>query len=301
MLSAVITALLLVVMPLIVAYLLWSARREQRRHNPQQAACPSLPSHPLDRHVTAVLYLQDGKVVNVEKPKGFVLPSSWYARRRVLVSLGLLMMLLLAFFIQDGLAGGPVSSFTKGITFSLFRTNNSGDSRVQMSAHMTASQRLVRGDSTDRRQYHTDYQYQVWSWSSCSGFAMAEVMNSYGLHLIAADVLQRELDLGVWSTQLGLLGDDGIMKTVATYGFNTDYGHQRDLQAVIDIANKGFPVIVGIRDAVLFPGGHIFVVRGGDGQYVYTVDSSSANFQRMTRPQFQGMWSGFSAIVTPRN
>lgn len=48
-----------------------------------------------------------------------------------------------------------------------------------------------------------------------------------------------------------------------------------------------------------FPGGHIFVVRGGDSQYVYIADSSPGNFQRMTHAQFLGMWQRFSAILTP--
>jgi hypothetical protein len=130
--------------------------------------------------------------------------------------------------------------------------------------------------------------------------AMAMVMDAYGRHLIAADVLQRELDLGVWNVQLGLLREEGIALTASTYGFNTDWGHTHTLQDIIKISNSGAPVIVSVRNAIYYPGGHIFVIHGGDSQYVYIADSSPANFQRMTIPMFLGMWQGFSAVLTPR-
>jgi len=56
---------------------------------------------------------------------------------------------------------------------------------------------LVRVDSAARNQYATLYQWQVWAYSSCSGIAMETVMNAYGRHLIASDVLQVEQNLGV--------------------------------------------------------------------------------------------------------
>jgi Peptidase_C39 like family len=301
--SIIITALLIVVMLLIIFSLVFSAWHEYKRHKQKQTA-QSLPSHPLDRHVTAILHLQDGVVVSVEKPnQTFTLSSSWYSRRRTLVSLGFVVMILLALFIQGGLAGGPLRSLTQGVSFSFLvsqSTTNADD--VQVSSHaapLTASLRLVRVDSADRNQYYNDYQWQVWSYSSCSGIAMEMAMNAYGRHFIAADVLQKELDLGVWSVQLGLLREDGISMTAATFGFNTSYGHSRSLQDIINISNSGSPVIVSVRDATYFPGGHIFVIRGGDSQYVYVADSSPANFTRMSRSMFLSMWSTFSAVLTP--
>ncbi len=82
MLSAVITALLLVVMLLIVASFVFGAWRERKRHLQMLTAqTPEWSLFPPDRRVTAVLQLQDGTVVGVEKPTpSFVsaLPSSWY-------------------------------------------------------------------------------------------------------------------------------------------------------------------------------------------------------------------------------
>jgi phosphatidylglycerophosphate synthase len=298
---AIITALLLVVMLLIIASLLFSAWRAYRRHKQEHAASLHLPSHPLDRHVTAILRVQSGVVVGIEEPdRGLVLPGSWYRRRRTLVSLGFITMILLTLLMQGSLVDGPLHGLTQGLGFSFFRKI---DTPVQSAAHVvvtTASMRVDRIDSAARSQYYTDYQWRVWSYSSCSGIAMATAMNAYGRHLIAADVLQRELDLGVWNVQLGLLREDGIALTASTYGFNTDWGHAHTLQDIIRISNAGSPVIVSVRDTTYYPGGHIFVIHGGDSQFVYIADSSPLDFQRMTIPMFLGMWQGFSAILTPR-
>ncbi len=88
--------------------------------------------------------------------------------------------------------------------------------------------------------------------------------------------------------------------TAATFGFDTITSHTHTVQDLVNIANQGSPIIVGVRDNFYYPGGHIFVVRGGDSQYVYIADSSPANFQRMSYAMFQGMWQGFSAILKPR-
>lgn len=306
MLSAVITALLPVVMLLIIASIIFSAWREYRRHKQKHATSLRLPSHPLDRHVTAILRVQEGIVVGVEEPdRGFVLPGSWYRRRRTLVSLGFIMMILLTLLMQGSLAEGPLlhgplQVLTQGLGFSFLSKANTHEQQIVHTVAKTASMSVMRIDSAARNQYYTDYQWQVWSYSSCSGIAMATVMNAYGRHLIAADVLQRELDLGVWNVQLGLLRDEGIALTASTYGFNTDWGHTHTLQDIIKISNSGAPVIVSVRNATYYPGGHIFVIRGGDSQYVYIADSSLQDFQRMAIPMFLGMWQGFSAVLTPR-
>ena len=58
--------------------------------------------------------------------------------------------------------------------------------------------------------------------------------------------------------------------------------------------DKGFPVIVGIP-------GHILVVRGGDSNYVYLVDSAPANQTRMTHAEFLSLWNNFSVLFTPQS
>lgn len=293
MLSAVITALLLVLMVVIIASFIFSGWREHLRYKKTFAQQASAVTYPL---------------AQCEKPAStpsFLLPASWYTRRRTLVSLGFLLMVLLTLFLQDGLTEGGLRSLSKSIGFTVLSVSQASD--VQTTAHaipipvlpVAASTRLVRIDSSSRDQYHTDYQWQVWSYSSCSGIAMTMVMNSYGRHLITADVLQEELNLGVWDVSLGLLREEGIAMTASYYGFDTSANHTRTLQDLITLGNKGTPIIVGVRDSYYYPGGHIFVVLGGDDQYMYIADSSRANFQRMSHSMFLNMWQGFSAVLTP--
>jgi hypothetical protein len=304
MMPAVVTALSFAVMLLVIASFIWGAWRAYQRYKRTVATQSRLPAHPLDHHVTAILNMQDGNVVSVEAPpplQGFSLPASWYRRRRTLVSLGLICMVLLALSVQSGLAGETFHTITKSVETTILSYNKPAD--VHTPARplpQTASMLVVRVDSAATNQYYSEAQRQSWMYSSCSGIAMETVMNAYGRHLIAADVLQVESDLGVWNVQLGLLRENGIALTAAHFGFDTSSGHTRTLQEVIDTANKGAPVIVSVRDSYYYPNGHIFVIRGGDDQYVYIADSSLANFQRMTHPMFVGMWQGFSAVLTPR-
>jgi hypothetical protein len=303
MLSTIVIAISLGIMLLIVARLILSALRQHRLMR-KQVTQTHLPTHPLDRHVTMVLHMQDGVIVDVERPlppPALTLPSSWYTRHRTFVSLGLVLMLLLAFLIEGGFAGEALQNLTRGVNLLGFSQTTNVQTASQ-AGPLTASQLLVRLDSGARNQYYTDYQWRVWAYSSCSGFAMTEVMNAYGHHFIAADVLQVELNLGVWSVYSGLLRDEGVSMTANHFGFNASLSHSRTLQDLITISNKGDPVIVSVRDGVYFPGGHLFVVRGGDSQYVYLADSSPANFTRMTYAMFLGMWQGhsFSAVLTPR-
>lgn len=304
MVPAVVTALSLVVMLLIIASFIFGAWRAYQRYKRALTTQPNLSANPLNQHVTALVQVQDGNGVSSEKPAplpGFSLPPSWYRRRRALVSLGLLLMVLLALSMQSGLAGETFHTITKGVETTILSYNKPVDVHTpSRPLPQTASTRIVRVDSAALNQYYSDAQRQAWMYSSCSGIAMETVMNAYGRHLIAADVLQVESDLGVWNVQLGLLREDGIALTAAHFGFDTSAGHSRTLQDIIATANKGEPVIVSVRDSYYFPNGHIFVVRGGDDQYVYIADSSPANFQRMTHAMFVGMWQGFSAVLTPR-
>ncbi len=263
--STIVIAISLCIMLLVVARLILSALRQHRLMR-KQVTQTHLPAHPLDRHVTMVLYMQD-----------------------------------VAFLIEGGFAGEALQNLTRGVSLLGFSQTTNVQTASQVGP-LTASQLLVRLDSGARNQYYTDYQWRVWAYSSCSGLAMAEVMNAYGHHFIAADVLQVELNLGVWSVYSGLLRDEGVSLTANHFGFNASLSHSRTLQNLIAISNKGAPVIVSVRDGYYFPGGHLFVVRGGDSQYVYLADSSPANFTRMTYAMFLGMWQGhsFSAVLTPR-
>ena len=300
---SIITILLTCILTVIIGSLLLSALLEHNRiHRRAKTTQTSLPAHPLDRHVTTVLYMQDGIVVGAEKPEPppvFALSSSWYTRRRTLFSLVLLLMLLFAFLLQGGFAGEVL----RNLSTSLSLLNN--PTGIHLNAHiapLTPSQLLVRGDSAARNQYHSDYEWRVWSYASCSGFAMAEIMDAYGRHFIAADVLEEESRLGVWSTYGGLLNNEGIVSTAIYFGFNATLSNSMSLQDVISMSDKGTPVIVSVQDKVYFPGGHVMVIRGGDDQYVYTVDSSPNNFTRMSYSMFLGMWSNnhFTATLTPR-
>ncbi|MGH2481635.1 MAG: cysteine peptidase family C39 domain-containing protein, partial [Ktedonobacteraceae bacterium] len=157
----------------------------------------------------------------------------------------------------------------------------------------TASSRIVRVNSADHNQYSTQPQYQVWSWSSCSGISLEEVMNSYGRHYIASDVLQVELNMGIWNTYDGLTaGEPGMARAAAYFGFKAASNPTRTLQDLIDVANSGTPVIVGIP-------GHIMVVKGGDTTNVYIVDSSMTNRTILTHAQFMNIWNKFSVLITP--
>jgi hypothetical protein len=220
----------------------------------------------------------------------------------MLVSLSLLIMILLTLFVQSGLAEGTILHLSSSLAL-VIKRSEAASTTLQLAAHtlpQTASMRLVRVDSASRSQYATTFQWQTWAYSSCSGIAMATVMNAYGRHLSASDVLQVEQDLGVWNVQLGLLRDEGISLTADHFGFLTNSSHSLSVDQVVNIANQGAPVIVSVRDAFHFPAGHIFVVRGGDPQSVYVVDSSPLNLQQLSRSQFSLMWQGFSAILTPR-
>src|SRR5947209_2309222 len=174
MLSAVITALLLCMMLLIVSSIIISVLLERRRHARMLVLQAQESRQSPDRRVTLVLQLQDGTLLGVEKPappSTFTLPSSWYTRHRMLVTTGLLMMMLLTLFVQSGIVDGALQQISQGITLLSFAQHTTGMD-LNTASHqapgipLTASQRLVRVNSADRRQYYSDYQWNVWSYSS---------------------------------------------------------------------------------------------------------------------------------------
>lgn len=298
MLSAVLTALMLCVMLLIVGSFIFSAWREQRRHLQVQAGKEQNASQAIGGRTTVVLQLADEAQAGLNQstsPPLFVLPHAWH-RRRTFVSAGFLLMLLLGLFVQSGLADGVLQKLDAGINLLSFaqHTTGSGLQMAHQSPPEVASQHIVRIDSARRDQYYTSYQWLVWSYSSCSGISMEEVMNAYGHHYIAADVLQVEANMGIWNVQEGLTGGEtGMARAAAHFGFKADPHPPRTLQDLIRVANAGFPVIVGIPD-------HILVVRGGDSNNVYLVDSAPANRKVLSHQQFLALWDNFSVLLTPQ-
>src|SRR6185312_10236157 len=191
MLSAVITALLIGMILLIGGSIIISVLLERRRHARTLALQTQEVSLAPDRRVTLVLKLQDGTLLGLEKPvppPAFTLPSSWYTRHRMLVTAGLLVMVLLTLFVQSGIVDGALHQISKGFTLLTLAQHTTGmdlntPSQQAPGIPLIPSQRLVRVDSADRSQYYSDYQWQVWSYSSCSGISMEMVMDAYGRHL----------------------------------------------------------------------------------------------------------------------
>ncbi len=226
-----------------------------------------------------------------------------YTHRRMVVSIGLLAFLLAALLIQTVPAlSGTFQDVTDRLGLTM--QDNSSANEIRPMAHpepTTASSRVKRISVHAADQFDTQYQLEDWGPSACSGITMTVVMNAYGHSVRVVDVIKKELDLGVWDHNLGLLREDGFRLTADTFGFNTDVSHTRSLEEVIDIANKGTPVIVGVFDYAHFPTGHFIVVSGGDNQYVNVADSSDFNFQHMTHDLFLSMWQHASIILTPKS
>jgi len=162
-----------------------------------------------------------------------------------------------------------------------------------------ASLRLVRVGQVDPSEYNTQQEFNTWAYSACSAAAMTEVINAYGYEFRVIDILKVESRLHEITPELGLLEDVGIARTVAQFGFKTSWGHNFTLDQVIAVANSGTPVIVSFPPD-RYAGGHLLVVKGGSGNYVYLADSSLYNRLSLTRSDFMKWWGGFYAIVTPK-
>jgi hypothetical protein len=288
---------------LLIATVAWMRARPGRarltRSSPGMPLC--LDSASLDRHVTMILHLQDGRIVDVERPEAprpwfcFDVPPVWYRRLRIGVSLTFLLMVLLALFVQSGLADSTRLAFTTTLTF--FQASHATD--VQTLPHgFNASRNLVRISQLDPAQYASQQEYDTWAYSACSTASMTEVFNAYGRHYRITDVLQVEAALGQITPQLGLVAPDGIAITAAKFGFKTDWGEHWSLNRLISTANSGYPVIVSFPPD-RYDGGHLLVVLGGDSTYVYLADSSAWNRRQLTYDQFLQWWGGYAALVTP--
>jgi hypothetical protein len=162
-----------------------------------------------------------------------------------------------------------------------------------------ASKALVRINQMATDQYSSTAEYNTWADAACSTATMTEVMNAYGHNYRVTDVLKVEAGLNQITPQLGLLSSNGIDVTVAKFGFQTAHLSNATLDQVIQIANQGRPVIISFPpDRVA--GGHILIVRGGNGSQVYLADSSLLDQTVMTRAAFSSLWEGFAVVVTPK-
>ena len=299
MVSVAVIALSLIIILLMVSNLFVSASRIYR----QQQKVEVTEAHTADTQGLVLVQTQFGLMVSSRKPLArpvFTLPPHWYSRLRTYVSLILLLMVLITFCIQRGLADGTLQNLSRGLTFfgsTQFNTND-----IQTAAHVTAlnaSQGLVRISQLDPAQYSSNAEWNTWAYSACSTAAMTEVFDAYGRHYRVTDVLAVEAQIGAITPQMGLLDPSGIQQTATQFGFKTNWGNSWTLDQVISTANSGKPVIVGFPPD-RYAGGHLLVVIGGDSTYVYLADSSLWNHRALTHGQFLQWWGGYAAVVTPQ-
>jgi len=166
----------------------------------------------------------------------------------------------------------------------------------------------------NKMQYNNETpQWSQWSYSACSGCAMAALMDAYGATLNGrplncGDVLEVEYRLSVYNPvhEWGLIrgAPDELAETAAQFGF-TGYSTQKlSLDDLITLANAGIPSIVRIPT-------HIMILTGGDSQNVFLADSGGLHLSKVTRNQFlhglpgsrlyagQSWMTGWYIILTP--
>ena len=163
----------------------------------------------------------------------------------------------------------------------------------QQAQLLTPSERVTVHHQADRAEYSNDApEWQVWSYSACSGCALAALMDAYGAQkngkpLNCGDVLEVEYKLGVYdpgttpTNSRGLLppGQIGLDKTVAYFGFASDYSKNVSLDDLIAMANSGTPSIISIPT-------HVMIITGGDSKYVKLADSGGLRLTTVSRDQF---------------
>jgi hypothetical protein len=301
--SILVTILSLAVMLLIIGGLIVSARLTNRRRKHIGTSFWSAAPYSMHGHPTLVPFAENALVTTTERysaQPGLNLPPSWYTRRGILVSLGLLFMLMLALFVQSGLVDGTLERLGKGLVF--FSASQTSTVDLNTTTHpglVNASQQLVRISQLEPNQYSSQNEFSTWAYSACSTAAMTEVFNAYGNNFRITDVLQVEARIGEITPVEGLLRPEGIANTAAQFGFKTTWGNSWTLDQVIAHANSGNPVIVSFPPD-RYAGGHLLVVTGGDSQMVYLADSSLWNRRSLTHAQFLQWWEGYAAVVTPQ-
>src|SRR6266516_4626653 len=223
--------------------------RYQQSMQATQVHGAHVPSRLPGRGVTMLLHMQEGIVISGVRPvcqqSPVTLPSSWYRHLRTVVSLGFLLMALLALFVQSGLADGTLKDLSKGLSLLASQLTSTD---VHTVAHTTdipnnVSQQLVRISQLDPDQYNSSDQYNTWAYSACSTASMTEVFNAYGRHFRIADVLKVEAAIGAITPQLRLVDRSGIQATATQFGFKTNWSNSWALDQIINIANSGKPVL----------------------------------------------------------
>jgi hypothetical protein len=163
----------------------------------------------------------------------------------------------------------------------------------QQSPTINASQRISVHHQSNRAEYNNDKpEWQLWSYSACSGCAMAALMDAYGAQrngkpLNCGDVLEVEYNIGVYdpgtspTQNRGLLppGQLGLAKTAAQFGFASDFSKHVSLDDLINLANAGTPSIISIPT-------HVMIITGGDSSHVMLADSGGLHLTTVTRDQF---------------
>ena len=218
-------------------------------------------------------------------------PTPWLGLLLVLLSVFLLFMFLMRLIMPNTMLIGALS-------WSPLQPTTNQQQQPAQTPSYGASKALIRISQLDTAQYNSSGEYNLWAYSACSAAAFAEVINAYGHNYRVTDILKIESAIGEITPQLGLLEDVGVQRTMARFNFKTTWGHNLSLDAIINAANHGTPVIVSWPPD-RYTGGHIVVVRGGDANNVFLADSSIYNRHSLSRAQFMKWWEGFYAISTP--
>ena len=220
-------------------------------------------------------------------------PTPWMGIALILLSFFLLGIFLLRSMLPSASLIGAIEWASSSTS-----TQSSSHQKTPAEPYIGASRALVRLSQLDPAQYNSSAEYNKWAYSACSAAALTEVINAYKHTYRVTDILKVESQIGEITPQLGLLEDVGIQRTAARFNFQTAWGHNLSLDKIIDIANHGHPVIVSFPPD-RYAGGHLLVVVGGSGDYVYLADSSRYDRHSLSREQFMQWWEGFFAILSP--
>jgi hypothetical protein len=200
------------------------------------------------------------------------------------------------FFLLANLTSAP----TPAVAQKPATSQGSSTTQSPFAGLPNVSTSLLRLNQMDQVQYNSTDEYNTWAASTCSAASMTEVINAYThKNYRVTDILKVEAQLKQITPDEGLLQPEGIAITVAKFGFKADYLNNPTLESIEQIANHGQPVIISFPPS-RWPGGHILILRGGQGDKVYLADSSVLNMQVMARDKFLSYWGGFAVVVTPK-